>query len=111
MGDDDNAARRDAGAREPARGFEAGPVHPSPVSIGYGGGSAGLPSGPEPPRGARDHVAYPGAGARRGGLRRLPRMKVHVLHENPDWYAPLGAAFDAAGVPHEQWLLGEACWT
>jgi hypothetical protein len=34
-------------------------------------------------------------------------MKVHVLHENPDWYAPLGAAFDAAGVPHEQWLLGE----
>lgn len=34
-------------------------------------------------------------------------MKVHVLHENPDWYAPLGAAFDAAGVPHEQWLLGD----
>ena len=34
-------------------------------------------------------------------------MKVHVLHENPDWYAPLGAAFDAAGVPHEPWLLGE----
>ncbi len=32
-------------------------------------------------------------------------MKVYVLHENPDWYAPLGAAFDAAGVPHEQWLL------
>jgi hypothetical protein len=25
-------------------------------------------------------------------------MKVHVLHENPDWYAPLGAAFDAAAV-------------
>ena len=34
-------------------------------------------------------------------------MKVHVLHENPDWYAPLGAAFDAAGLPHEQWLLGD----
>ncbi|HEY2553171.1 MAG TPA: hypothetical protein VGI64_21605 [Streptosporangiaceae bacterium] len=33
-------------------------------------------------------------------------MKVHVIHENPDWYAPLAAAFDAAGVPHEQWLLG-----
>ena len=33
-------------------------------------------------------------------------MKVHVLHENPDWYAPLGAALDRAGVPHEQWLLG-----
>ncbi len=34
-------------------------------------------------------------------------MKVYVIHENPDWYPPLGAAFDAAGVPHEQWLLGE----
>jgi hypothetical protein len=35
-------------------------------------------------------------------------MKLYVLHENPDWYAPLAAAFDAAGLPHEQWLLGEA---
>ena len=34
-------------------------------------------------------------------------MKVYVLHENPDWYAPLAAALDAAGVPHEQWLLGD----
>jgi hypothetical protein len=34
--------------------------------------------------------------------------KLHVLHENPEWYAPLAAAFDAAGLPHEQWLLGEA---
>jgi hypothetical protein len=34
-------------------------------------------------------------------------VKVHVLHENPDWYAPLGAALDAACVPHEQWLLGD----
>jgi hypothetical protein len=34
-------------------------------------------------------------------------MKVYVLHENPEWYAPLAAAFDAAGVPHEPWLLGE----
>jgi hypothetical protein len=34
-------------------------------------------------------------------------LKVHVLHENPDWFAPLGAALDAAGVPHEQWLLGD----
>jgi hypothetical protein len=33
-------------------------------------------------------------------------VQVYVLHENPDWYAPLGAAFDAAGLPHEQWLLG-----
>lgn len=35
-------------------------------------------------------------------------MKVHVIHENPDWYAPVGAAFDLAGVPHEQWLLGDS---
>jgi hypothetical protein len=28
------------------------------------------------------------------------------MHENPDWYAPLAAAFDAAGVPHREWLLG-----
>ncbi len=34
-------------------------------------------------------------------------MKVYVIHENPDWYAPLAAAFDAAGVPHEQWLAGD----
>ncbi len=33
--------------------------------------------------------------------------KVHVLHENPDWYPPFAAAFEAAGVQHEQWLLGE----
>ena len=36
------------------------------------------------------------------------RMKLHVLHENPEWYAALAAAFDQAGLPHEQWLLGEA---
>jgi glutathione synthase/RimK-type ligase-like ATP-grasp enzyme len=35
-------------------------------------------------------------------------VKLYVLHENPDWYAPLAAAFDRAGLPHEQWLLGEA---
>jgi len=35
-------------------------------------------------------------------------VKVHVLHENPDWFAPVGAALDAADVPHEQWLLGDA---
>ncbi len=34
-------------------------------------------------------------------------MKVHVLHENPDWFAPIGAALDAAGVPYEQWPLGD----
>jgi hypothetical protein len=34
-------------------------------------------------------------------------VKVHVIHENPDWYVPIAAAFDAAAVPHEQWLLGD----
>jgi hypothetical protein len=34
-------------------------------------------------------------------------VKLHVLHENPDWFAPLGAALDAADVPYEQWLLGD----
>jgi hypothetical protein len=35
-------------------------------------------------------------------------MKLYVIHENPEWYTPLAAAFDEVGVPHEQWLLGEA---
>jgi hypothetical protein len=35
-------------------------------------------------------------------------VKLYVIHENPDWFAPIGAALDQAGVPHEQWLLGEA---
>ncbi len=34
-------------------------------------------------------------------------MKVYVIHENPEWYPPIAAAFDALGVPHEQWLLGD----
>jgi hypothetical protein len=34
-------------------------------------------------------------------------VKVHVLHENPDWFAPLKAALGAAGVPCEEWLLGD----
>jgi hypothetical protein len=33
-------------------------------------------------------------------------MRVHVLHENPHWFAPIGRALDAAEVPYEQWLLG-----
>ena len=32
-------------------------------------------------------------------------MYVHVLHENPEWYEPLAAAFGAAGVPHREWRL------
>lgn len=34
--------------------------------------------------------------------------RLYVLHENPDWYAPLAAAFEAAGLPAEEWLLGDA---
>ena len=34
-------------------------------------------------------------------------MKVYVINENPDWYPPVAAAFDALGLPHEQWQLGE----
>ncbi|MYS23555.1 RimK-like ATP-grasp domain-containing protein [Streptomyces sp. DvalAA-14] len=34
-------------------------------------------------------------------------MKAYVIHENPDWYPPFAAAFEAEGVEHEQWLLGE----
>jgi hypothetical protein len=34
-------------------------------------------------------------------------VKVHVIHENPQWFAPISAALTAADVPHEQWLVGE----
>ncbi len=34
-------------------------------------------------------------------------MTIYVIHENPDWYGPFADAFDAEGVPHEQWLLDE----
>jgi hypothetical protein len=34
-------------------------------------------------------------------------VKAYVLHENPEWYPPFAAAFDAAGVEHEPWLLGD----
>jgi len=32
-------------------------------------------------------------------------MTFYVLHENPDWFPPFAAAFEAAGVDYEQWLL------
>lgn len=31
--------------------------------------------------------------------------RIHVIHENAEWWPPLAAAFEAAGVPAEQWLL------
>jgi len=30
---------------------------------------------------------------------------VHVIHENPLWLPPFAAAFEAEGVPFEEWLL------
>lgn len=32
-------------------------------------------------------------------------MTVYALHENPEWWPPFAAAFDAEGVDVEQWLL------
>jgi hypothetical protein len=34
-------------------------------------------------------------------------VKAYVIHENPDWYPPFAAAFEAEGVDHEPWLLGD----
>ncbi|MFT4258491.1 ATP-grasp domain-containing protein [Microbacterium sp.] len=31
--------------------------------------------------------------------------KVYVIHENAEWWPPFQSAFEAAGVPAEQWLL------
>ena len=32
---------------------------------------------------------------------------VYILHENPEWFPPLEAAFAAEGVPVREWLLTE----
>jgi len=32
-------------------------------------------------------------------------MTVYALHENPDWFPPFAAAFDAAGLDYDEWLL------
>ncbi len=32
-------------------------------------------------------------------------MKVHVIHENPEWLPPFAEALDAAGVEWEEWFL------
>ncbi|MGP3534564.1 ATP-grasp domain-containing protein [Microbacterium sp. RD1] len=31
--------------------------------------------------------------------------RVYVIHENAEWFPPFAAAFDAEGVPAEEWLL------
>jgi glutathione synthase/RimK-type ligase-like ATP-grasp enzyme len=32
-------------------------------------------------------------------------MAVYALHENPDWFPPFAAAFDAAGLDWQEWLM------
>ena len=32
-------------------------------------------------------------------------MTLYALHENPEWFPPFAAAFDAAGLDWEEWLL------
>lgn len=32
-------------------------------------------------------------------------MKVHILHENPDWLGPFVEALEREGVDHEEWFL------
>ncbi len=34
-------------------------------------------------------------------------QKIHVIHENPEWSAPLFKRLSALGLPHEDWLLDE----
>jgi hypothetical protein len=34
-----------------------------------------------------------------------PQQPVHAIHENPEWWPPFAAAFEAEQVPVEQWLL------
>ena len=33
--------------------------------------------------------------------------RIHVIHENDAWMAPLRAAFDERGLPFEEWFLGD----
>jgi hypothetical protein len=32
-------------------------------------------------------------------------MTIFALHENPDWFPPFAAAFEAAGLDYQEWLL------
>ena len=36
----------------------------------------------------------------------LPTLAVHVIHENPNWTAPLFAAFESRRIPYRDWNLG-----
>ena len=30
---------------------------------------------------------------------------IHAVHENPEWFGPFAAAFEARGLPYREWLL------
>lgn len=36
--------------------------------------------------------------------------KIHVLHENREWFAPLATQLDARGLPYEEWYMDDACF-
>jgi hypothetical protein len=35
-------------------------------------------------------------------------MKIYVLHENREWFAPLGAQLEACGLPFEEWFMDDS---
>ena len=35
----------------------------------------------------------------------LPAIAVHVIHENPDWIAPVFAELEPRGIPFRDWNL------
>lgn len=37
-------------------------------------------------------------------------MRIHVLHENPDWLPPFAKAFDQARLPWTEWFLSEGAF-
>ena len=40
-----------------------------------------------------------------GALPFADRPVVYAIHENPNWFEPFAAAFEAEGVPYVEWLL------
>lgn len=37
-------------------------------------------------------------------------MKIYILHENTEWFAPLGDELDRQGLPYEEWYMHDACF-
>ncbi len=36
----------------------------------------------------------------------IPAPAINVIHENPDWTAPLLASLESRGIPYRDWNLG-----